>query len=884
MPSIPAYFALQANPEADPECVVEAGSARFSILTPRLIRLEFSPGRHFTNQPSQVFWQRRMPLPNFYVRRETDEIEIETEKLCLRYRPELGFQPQGLQIELKDSGLLWQLGDPPRENLGGTVRTLDMRDGPVPLDPGLLSRLGWTLVDDSRSLLFNQAGWLELRPVEAGAKDLYFFGYGLDYDACLRDFFQVSGPVPLIPRWALGNWWSRYWAYSQEELGRLMLDFQAQGVPLGVCIIDMDWHITDTGNDCSGWTGFTWNRELFPDPPGFLKFLHSLGLKSALNLHPAEGIHSHEAVYPALAQAVGIDPATRQPVAYDPTDPDFMMPYFELVHHAMEAEGVDFWWMDWQQGNPTRLADLNLLWWINHIYFRDSGRSSDRRPFIFSRWGGLGNHRYPIGFSGDTTVSWRSLAFQPYFTATAANVGFSWWSHDIGGHMGGFEDPELFVRWVQSGVFSPIMRLHSTNNPYHERRPWGFDAETERVTGAALRLRHRLIPYLYTAAWRNHIAGEALVRPLYHLAPDREAAYACPTTTTFGRELLTAPFTQPADPDTRLTRQVVWLPPGDWFDFFSGQWYAGDGWHTLYGGLEDIPVLARAGAIVPLGPDQGWNGLGNPDEIELRVFPGAGGEFRLYEDDGESQAYQTGNSLQTPYRLLWGEETLRLVIDPPEGDLSLIPDRRRYHIRFLALKQPTQILTRYRGEPIAVDWQYEPRQHTLLSSTVELGPAGPLEVEVRTVGSLLERDPRLLPALERLLKYFRMESEAKLALRQALPSLVSNPGGLARAAGALSGSQLWALLETITGCGAVRFDQTGREQWVLWNNRQDPQFAYHFSQEQQRRWRPEQRFTGESGIVPTILVLDPEAHTDQGWWLRASYAGIVSKVFGARTK
>jgi len=138
-----------------------------------------------------------------------------------------------------------------------------------------------------------------------------------------------------------------------------------------------------------------------------------------------------------------------------------------------------------------------------------------KRSFAFSRWGGLGSHRYPIGFSGDTVVSWRSLDFQVHFTATAANVAFGWWSHDIGGHMDGIEDPELYARWLQFGVFSPILRLHSTQNPFHERRPWGWDAQTFAVARSAMQLRHAFIPYLYSMAWRDHQGGGTLLRPMY---------------------------------------------------------------------------------------------------------------------------------------------------------------------------------------------------------------------------------------------------------------------------------------------------------------------------------------------------------------------------------
>ena len=200
----------------------------------------------------------------------------------------------------------------------------------------------------------------------------------------------------------------------------------------------MDWHITKTGNDSSGWTGYTWNRDLFPDPAGFIAWLHQHGLKTALNLHPADGVYPHEEQYAAMAKALDVDPATERPIDFNLSDPAFARAYFEILHHPLEAQGVDFWWLDWQQGTRSRLAGLDPLMWLNHLHFYDLARDGSKRPFIFSRWCGLGNHRYPIGFSGDTVVTWESLAFQPYFTATAANVGYGWWSHDIGGHMGGY--------------------------------------------------------------------------------------------------------------------------------------------------------------------------------------------------------------------------------------------------------------------------------------------------------------------------------------------------------------------------------------------------------------------------------------------------------------
>ncbi|MCZ2099422.1 MAG: hypothetical protein LC121_24815 [Anaerolineae bacterium] len=194
------------------------------------------------------------------------------------------------------------------------------------------------MFDDSTSLVFNDEYWLT--PRANPEIDWYFFGYGHDYAACLQDYCEVSGRAPMIPRWMLGNWWSRYWAYTQEELTQLVHDFQSREIPLSVCIVDMDWHVTKTGNTSTGWTGYTWNRDLFPDPQGMIAFFHDNGLRTALNLHPAEGIHPHEESYPEMARRMGIDPATGQPVEFDITNPEFARAYFEVLHYPYETMGV----------------------------------------------------------------------------------------------------------------------------------------------------------------------------------------------------------------------------------------------------------------------------------------------------------------------------------------------------------------------------------------------------------------------------------------------------------------------------------------------------------------------------------------------------------------
>ena len=863
----PPYSRVTFDATVDPAAVVVVGRARFTVLTPRAIRAEYSPSGAFEDRPSQVFWHRRQPVPPFEAQHEGEGLVLSTATLRLSYAGG-AFAPATLSVTLLPDGPTWRYGDADTGNLRGTTRTLDMVDGPAPLDPGLLSRQGWVVIDDSQTLVFDDAGWLCARS-DPGSHDLLFMGYGHDYRAALRDYTALSGYAPLLPRWALGNWWSRYWAYRDADLRALVTDFRAHDVPLSVCIIDMDWHLVDVGEGISGWTGYTWNQTLFPDPPDFIAWLHAQGLRTALNLHPALGIRPHETAYAEMGRRLEIDLSAGHSIPFDIADPRFADAYFEVLHHPLEDIGVDFWWMDWQQGTATALGGLDPLWWLNHLHFYDLARHG-KRPFIFSRWGGLGNHRYPIGFSGDTVVSWASLAFQPYMTATAANVAYGWWSHDIGGHMRGVEDRELFTRWVQFGVFSPIFRLHSTKNPFHERRPWGYDAEVLHVTREAMQLRHALIPYLYTLSRRDETEAVAPVRPMYHDYPDHDAAYACPNQYLFG-DLVVAPFISPAEADTRLARTAVWLPPGDWYHFFSGQSYRGDAWHALYGELGDIPVFARAGAIVPLGPRVGWGGVGNPEELHIHVFAGADGRFTLYEDDGETMAYQTGAFAQSAFEQRWDGQRLRLSVGAAAGDRSLLPAGRRLHIHIHGLAAPEAVTLLADGQTRPVAFTYDAAHEALRLSPLRLDGAS-AQLTISAAGPLLSRRDRTEAVCLRMLSAFRLDSGVKGFLAQRLARLAGRPELLADFGVDLSNAQARALLEVSQGAGVhVARDDEGPV-LVLWNNEERPGFSYHFAEIRPLKWHVPERYNATMGQTPRQAIIRP-GRSD--WRLRADYFGLA---------
>lgn len=333
------------NPACRERAIVQGPNCRFTVLTSSLIRMEYSENGSFEDRATQIVMNREFTVPKYEAAWNGGFLTITTEFLQLRYRGG-AFAEDGLSIRTivdpkTGESRLWRWGDESKD-LGGTARTLDEVDGAIPLEHGMISRDGFTVIDDSGSMVIGEDGWVALRGGDG--LDFYFFGYGRRYQECIRDFYRLCGNTPLLPRWALGNWWSRYHRYTEEEYKRLMVRFQREQIPFSVAVIDMDWHLVDIPPKYgTGWTGYTWNRELFPDPPEFLAWLHEQGMKVTLNVHPADGVRAHEEAYPRMAEALGIDPAGGTAVEFDVTDRAFLEAYFDVLHHPMEEDGVDFW-------------------------------------------------------------------------------------------------------------------------------------------------------------------------------------------------------------------------------------------------------------------------------------------------------------------------------------------------------------------------------------------------------------------------------------------------------------------------------------------------------------------------------------------------------------
>jgi alpha-glucosidase (family GH31 glycosyl hydrolase) len=687
---------------------VVLGNARFTIITPECIRLEFSPTGSFINEPSYFAANRQARFNGAKVVGNSTGLTIDTGEIKLTYKPDgKPFGETNLHAVIGKGGgktADWHPGSPNPGNLGGTVQTLDNWEGARELGTGLLSRDGWYLLDDSKTPLFT-TDWAKGRPATAGT-DWYLFGYGLDFKGALKSLTTVSGPVPMPRRYTLGAWYSRYWPYSSSDYRDIVHEYSEHEFPLDVLVLDMDWHL-------DGWTGYTWNPKLLKDHAELLKWLHEQGIAVTLNDHPANGVGIQEKCYNDFMAAMGKDPVKDPPLPFDAGDKKYLDTFYAFTHKPLEKEGVDFWWLDWQQDAYTRsINTLTNLAWLNYYNYQDTSQGG-MRGVSFSRWAGWGSQRYPISFSGDASTAFKMLEFEVPFTSTSGNVGCFFWSHDIGGHTHG-RNEESYARWCQFGALSAALRSHSTRAEDMDRRPWKYPSWAEESMQVSFQLRSKLFPYIYSAVQQACADSVPFIRPMYLDYPTTETAYHQPQQFMFGDNLLVAPITEPGIGTNRLGRQSLWFPPGTWFNYFTNERFGGD--HSggeqqalVAADIDEFPLYFRGGVPVPMRSFTQRMATDPLTELLVRCYPGADGQSAsstLYEDDGLTTAYRSGDSARTKLTYSRAGQQMTVTIAPTDGSYNGQVEQRSCVLEFPALKPASRAMI----DGVAVPADYVAKQ------------------------------------------------------------------------------------------------------------------------------------------------------------------------------
>lgn len=681
----------------NPGSIVFGSNYRITVLTERLVRLEYHPNGIFYNNQTQWVKFRNFPKPEFQFEEDDKYLVIKTKYFTLSYTKGKNFDggkivpSANLKVDLNGTDRSWYYNHPEARNYKGLFVGLDGSEEDLKLRKGLYSLDGFCTIDDSNTYIYSEQGQL-LKRSEVGI-DIYLFMYGNDFLHALQDYFKLTGKPPMIPRYALGNWWCRDLEYNEEDIFSVINNFEKNEIPLSVLLLDKEWHESKDALGKVLETGYTFRKDLFPNVSEFIQKIHDKGIRVGLNYNPIDGIHPHEEHYKDIAEHFNV--LENKIIAFDPLNPILLDAIYQFLLTPLRELGVDFFWSDY------RKTDTNLdgIWFVNHFLMNAKEKDYSHRPMILARTGMIAPHLQPITYSGKSLVGWEMLRKISKFNQSAANMGVSWISHDVMGNFGGVEDEELYIRSVELATFSPILRFHAPRGRYYRREPWRWNAKTLEVVGNFLRLRHQMIPYNYSIGYRYHKEGIPMVRPFYYYYPwvYDDSNYS---NQYFFGELLVSPILEKKDLLMNRTVHRFYIPEGVWYDFKTGKKFPGNKEYVSFFREEDYPVFARRGAIIPLARVDKLNDTGNPDSLEIHIFPGESHTFNLYEDDGVSEMYKDGKYILTQIDYNYLPSNYTVIIRTIDGGRGIIEDYRDYKIRFRNTKKATDVIAYFNNTPL----------------------------------------------------------------------------------------------------------------------------------------------------------------------------------------
>lgn len=650
---------------SDKDSYIIGKKYRFTVLTPRLIRLEYNDKGIFEDRPTSRVINRKFPKTTYSITESNTLIQIDTGIFTLTYvkDSELKSGTFGSNIKAAINGtkIEWQMNNREIKNLRSINYSIDSIQDKIVLDKGLYSLDGFCVLDDSQSLVLDENDIFIERP--NGIQDLYLFMYNKDFEGCLSDYFTLTGYPSLIPRYALGTWWYKNDKYTPEEIGTLVNMFNRENIPISIFMLGDYWH--DKEN----------NYLPSIDLKSISTYLNNLGIRLGVTINPKDEIKKGTNEYNIISNYINVDKLNFIPISNDKIGL-----YFNLFINNLESLGVNIFSIDYN--NPQ---DKINLWKLDHYHY---GRSEvkNQRGLILSRNPNIASHRYPIIWSGKTKVNWTTLNLLPRYNLQGYNSGISFIAHPIGGYAGGIEEDELYLRYIQFACFSPIFLLASDGGKYYKREPWKWNSIIQNHITFYMHLRYKLIPYLYSESYYYHKTGHGIIKPFYYDYPKVIDEPLYQNQYFFGRNFFVAPITSKKNPVINRVMKKVFFPNGIWFDFFQGKKYNGGKTYNNFYRDEDYPVFVKAGSIIPIN-----NNIKEdiPSTLELNIYPLADGEYDLYEDDGFSNNYKKGLYMMTKFSYKYEPDNYTINIKRLEGKNLL--SRRSYILRFKNIKNITDI-------------------------------------------------------------------------------------------------------------------------------------------------------------------------------------------------
>lgn len=660
-------------------CVFKGKYYRITVISDVLLRLEYNPEGKFTDFPTIFALNRHFTNPPKFTAKEDERyLNITNDYFILEYEKEKPFEASklvpdtNLRISLTNSDKVWYYNHPEIRNYKGSTYSFD-KD--FKLSNGLYSTDGFATINDTMRPVFVSDGSVKKNP--SNGLDLYLFVYKNDFDKCLSSYFELTGYPSLPPRYALGIMWNKNEAYTEEELLDLVENFNKSEIPISSILLGDKYREKGKPN-------YKFDSSKIPDIKETIKKLHDKKVNLGLTLKTYNGININDNSYTRAKEITG---STEEVIPLNVYNTKLLNAFYSEEIDPLMNLDIDFFSMD--ENNKDYIRDFMLT----HFTYTNFIKDKNMRGLVLARNHGIASHRYPVLYSGKTNVSWRVLKYLPFYNLTTANIGLSWWSHDIGGYMGGLEDAELYTRYIQLGLYSPIFRLSSESGNYYKREPWKWDVKTLSIVKDYTRMRHRLIPYIYTEGYKYTKTGTPLIRPLYYKYPEIYNEPLYKNEYFFGSELFVSPITDPKDPIMNRVLHRLFIPEGTWYNFKTGKKFNGGKRYVTFYKDENYPVFARSGAIIPLAvlKEDDLNDTNPPETLEIQIFPGENNSYNLYEDDGKSDYYKEGNYFVTNINYEYKENNYKLTIQPIEGKTGIIPATRNYKIRFRNTKNAEHI-------------------------------------------------------------------------------------------------------------------------------------------------------------------------------------------------
>ena len=663
--------------KSNPDCIFSGTNYRITVLTERLVRLEYSETGNFNDNLTEIVSNRNFPKPIFEKEENDNTLIIKTQYFELIYSKGKNFYggkidpSKNLKINLIGTEKKWYYTHPEVRNY---KYASDKSLKKVINSKSLYSIDGFVSIDDSNTYDILPNGQISMRNNKS--LDIYVFMYNKDFYYCLNDYFTLTGYPDLIPRYALGLLVTKNTYYDQYSLLKSIQKYEEHGIPISTYIIK-NWEsdkLYELNNN-------------YKEIDKLSDYLNSKKIKLGLTLRDNKVLTPNTYNYDLLRQYLPIDTAGN--IILDMFNPRIVDGYLKMIIHPLYLKKIKFF----------ELESLHSERINNLIYYLYKDYATETRPFLISKNPLIVPHKYSILYSGESTVNWNSLEDISKFNRSASNMGISFWSHDFGGTKDGEEDSELYTRFIQFGTFSPILRLGSNGSKYYKREPWKWGMYTSQIASYYINLRYKLIPYIYTEYYKYYKFGKPIIEPIYYRYPELIDDTLYNDNYFFGSSFYVCPILHKKDFIMDRVIQKLYIPDGIWYDYFTGKKYNGNKRYVSFYKEDEYPVFVRSGAIIPLSI-QNSNDTSIPNRMEFEIFPGSSNSYSIYEDDGETNNYKNGEFAITNIEFKYEKNNFTLTILPTKGKISILPQKRDYVIKFKNTKPTTIVKSFVDGKPI----------------------------------------------------------------------------------------------------------------------------------------------------------------------------------------